>query len=86
MIHSMSGGVIKKYEAKTLVKVKTEEGAFWYSCQLPAFVGDRARIETNGKILEGEIVEVKTQVTSTSSPVPFSSIKEVSAILENEEA
>ena len=85
MIHSMSGGVIKKYEAKTLVKVKTEEGAFWYSCQLPVFVGDRAQIEVDGKLREGEVVDVKTQVTSNASPVPFSSLREVCAILENEE-
>jgi hypothetical protein len=80
----MSGGVIKKYETKTLVKVKIEEGSFWYSCQVPVFVGDKAQIEMDGELREGEVVDVKTQVTSYASPVPFSSLKEVSAVLENE--
>ena len=85
MIHSMSGGVIKKYETKTLIKVQTEDGTFWYSCAVPVFVGDKAQIEVDGERKVGEVVEVKMQVTSNNSPVPFSSLKEVSMILENEE-
>ena len=81
----MSGGVIKKYETKTLIKIKTEDGTFWYSCQVPVFVGDKALVEVNGEQKEGKVIEVKTQVTSNSSPIPFSTIKEVSMILENEE-
>ena len=81
----MSGGVIKKYETKTLVKVKTEDGAFWYSCLVPVFVGDRAQIEIDGEQKEGEVIEVKMQVSANSSPVPFSTLKEVSMILENDE-
>ena len=81
MIHSLSGGVIKKYETKTLIKVKLQEGAFWFSCSIPVFVGDKAKTES-GDV--GEVVEVKNQVRADLSPVPFSQIKEIFEIIEND--
>ena len=83
MIHSMSGGVIKKYEKKTLVKVMINDTAFWYACSVPVFQGDKAKVEFDNEETVGEVIEVKTQVTADCSPVPFGQIKEVLEIIEN---
>ena len=73
----MSGGVIKKYASKTLVKVRLDDGSIkWYSCSVPAFVGDVAIDETSGEKC-GIVEEVLTQVTADKSPVPFSALREV---------
>ena len=80
MIHSLSGGVIKQYESRTLIKVKFTDVSFWYFCSVPVFVGDKAKTE-NGEV--GEVVQVENQVRADSSPVPFSQIKEIYEIIEN---
>ena len=81
MIHSLSGGVIKKYETKTLIKVKFNDSMLWFSCSIPVFVGDKAKTES-GDV--GEIIEVKNQVRADLSPVPFSQVKEIFEIIEND--
>lgn len=80
MIHSLSGGVIKKYESKTLIKVKFSDRTVWFFCSIPVFVGDKAKTES-GEV--GEVVEVKNQVRADLSPVPFSQIKEIFEIIES---
>lgn len=78
MIHSMSGGVIKKYATKTLVKVRLDDGLIkWYECLVPVFVGDTAIAEIDGEEKSGIVEEVLTQVTADKSPVPFSALREV---------
>ncbi len=77
MIHSMSGGVIKKYASKTLVKVRFDDTVKWFECQVPVFEGDLATVELNGTEVVGKVEEVLLQVTADKSPVPFSSLKEI---------
>lgn len=84
MIHSMSGGVIKKYATKTLVKVRLDESTVWYECVLPVFVGDSVIVEFEGREETGKVEEVKTQVTADNSPVPFPLLREVIGIAEEE--
>ena len=80
MIHSLSGGVIKKYESKTLIKVKFSDSMLWFFCSIPVIVGDKAKTES-GEV--GEVIEVKNQVRADLSPVPFSQIKEIFEIIES---
>ncbi len=82
MEHSMSGGVIKQYESKTLVKVRDEAGvAVWFSCALPVFEGDF--VMADGK--RWRVESVQNAVTANASPVPFRSLAEVEQVLFEEE-
>ena len=82
MIHSMSGGVIKKYATKTLIKVRFDDIVKWYECLVPVFVGDTAIAKIDGEEKSGKVEEVLNQVTADKSPVPFSSLKEILQISE----
>lgn len=84
MIHSMSGGVIKKYATKTLVKVRFDDTVKWYECSVPAFVGDNATAEVDGVEKTGKVEEVLLQVTADKAPVPFPLLKEVIRVFEDE--
>ena len=76
----MSGGVIKDYATKTVAKVVTESGEGWYFCELPAFEGDTVTIELDGKEQDGVVEKILYNVTSQSSPVPFSRMRSVLAL------
>lgn len=78
----MSGGVIKRYQERTLAKVRVDSESRWYFCDLPAFEGDRVKVEVFGEEKVGVIQEIKYNATSLSSPVPFSTLKSVLEILE----
>ncbi len=82
MIHSMSGGVIKIYATKTLIKVRFDDGIVWYECSVPVFEGDTAIAETDGEEKKGVVEEVLTQVTADKSPVPFHALREILMISE----
>lgn len=73
----MSGGVIKKYAEKTVIKVKFDCGEGWYFCFVPVFEGDVAVCEFDGRQMEGVVEKVLLNVNAQSSPVPFNRIKEV---------
>lgn len=74
MEHSMSGGVIKNYETKTIAKVVVNDKPIWCLCSQPYFEGDKV-MTTNG---EGEIIEIRYNVTAKNAPIPFDLMKEVS--------
>ena len=81
MIHSLSGGVIKKYATKTLVKVRFNDDLRWYECNLPVFVGDSVKVEVDGEEIVGKVEQVLSQVTADKSPVPFTRLREVACVL-----
>ncbi len=78
----MSGGVIKKYATKTLVKVRFERESKWYECLVPVFVGDCVLAEIGGEERWGMVEEVLSQVTADKSPVPFSGLREILQVKE----
>ena len=78
----MSGGVIKRYRERTLAKIDVDGESRWYFCDLPAFEGDKVRVEADSEEKTGVVAEVKYNVSPLSSPVPFGSLKNVTGIIE----
>ena len=79
MEHSMSGGVIKKYASRTLIRVDFGGEKKWFFCDLPVFEGDKAK-EISAKGERVGVVEKVEVFTSDSSPVPFARLTEISSI------
>lgn len=73
MEHSMSGGVIKNYETKTIAKVIINSETVWCLCNQPCFEGDKVVLEKGN----GVVQEIRYNVTAKNSPIPFSLMKEI---------
>ena len=78
----MSGGVIKRYQEHTLVKIEVDGESRWYFCDLPAFEGDKVKVEVDYEEKIGVVIEVKYNVSPLSSPVPFGLLKSVIELIE----
>ena len=87
MIHSLSGGVIKKKELYDFAKVKIAgaDVILWYKTDIPLCEGDIVVVPLgkNNELKKAVVLRVDTDVSSDASPVSPRMAKNVYMVLKN---
>ena len=85
MIHSLSGGVLSENNIVDIAKVQFETGEiYWYICNIENIkVGQIVLVPfgKSDKPTKAKILRIDKNVSSQTSPVPFSRMKEIICVL-----